>query len=168
MSVNQKLEQIYQQLFNHYGPQRWWPADEPFEVIVGAILTQSTAWINVEKAMAELKKAGVLNPVSLREISIDELGRLIRSSGYYNVKARKLKAFVERLGTYEDSLEKMFATQVRRLTSLLTCSRPLTIRIFRRWITGKSNTVSPSGMFVSNQSANREAVASYFFTILAR
>jgi endonuclease-3 related protein len=112
MSTDNKLVQIYQQLFNRYGPQFWWPADEPFEVIVGAILTQSTAWINVEKAISQLKKARVLNPVSLRELSIDELAKLIRSSGYYNVKARKLKAFVERLGNYNDSLEKLFAPDI--------------------------------------------------------
>ena len=115
MSTNKKLKQIYQQLFNHYGPQFWWPADDPFEVIVGAILTQSTAWTNVEKAILELKKANVLNPVSLRDLPTDSLAQLIRSSGYYNVKARKLKAFVERLGNYNDSIERMFASDIPQL-----------------------------------------------------
>lgn len=115
MSTNRKLEQIYERLLSEYGPQHWWPADKPFEVIVGAILTQSTAWTNVEKAILKLKEAGVLNPVSLREIPIDQLAQLIRSSGYYNAKARKLKAFTDRLGDYNDSLESMFARDILQL-----------------------------------------------------
>ncbi|NQT74764.1 MAG: hypothetical protein HQ553_18655 [Chloroflexi bacterium] len=115
MSTDHSLQQIYQRLFERYGPQYWWPADEPFEVIVGAILTQSTAWTNVEKAILELKKANVLNPVSLRDLPTDSLAQLIRSSGYYNVKARKLKAFVEWLGNYNDSLERMFASDIPQL-----------------------------------------------------
>ena len=119
MSVSDQLNDIYQRLFDRYGPQHWWPADEPFEVIVGAILTQSTAWVNVEKAILNLKKAGALDAVSLRQIPVNELGGLIRSSGYYNVKARKLKAFVEKLGNYDDSLEKMFAPDIPQLRSEL-------------------------------------------------
>jgi len=117
MSASNQLNDIYQCLFDHYGPQRWWPADEPFEVIVGAILTQSTSWVNVEKAIVNLKEAGVLTPVSLRQIPTEELAEIIRPSGYYNVKACKLKAFVERLGDYGDSLEKMFAPDIPQLRS---------------------------------------------------
>jgi endonuclease III related protein len=87
------LLNIYDRLLAHYGPQHWWPAEDPFEVIVGAILTQSTAWSNVEKAIANLKTAGVLTPSELRKIDISDLAKLIYSSGYYNVKASKLKAF---------------------------------------------------------------------------
>jgi len=120
MSVQQNLEQIYQRLFDHYGPQQWWPADEPFEVIVGAILTQSAAWGNVEKAINNLKKVGGLNPDALRQLPVEELANLIYPSGYYNVKAHKLKAFVERLGeSYGDSLQKMFALDVPQLRSEL-------------------------------------------------
>lgn len=119
MPANQKLQQLYQHLFDCYGPQHWWPGDTPFEVIVGAILTQSTAWINVEKAIAKLKEADMLDPVCLRQIPVDDLARLIRSSGYYNVKARKLKAFVERMGEYHDSLEKMFAPDIPQLRAEL-------------------------------------------------
>ncbi len=104
------LREIYGRLLAAYGPQHWWPADEPFEVIVGAILTQSTAWANVEKAIAGLKAAGALNPHSLHDMPVEQLARLIRPSGYYNAKARKLKAFVERLlSGYDGELDKLFA-----------------------------------------------------------
>ncbi len=120
MSIQQNLEQIYQRLFDHYGPQQWWPADEPFEVIVGAILTQSAAWGNVEKAINNLKKVGGLNPDALRQLPVEELANLIYPSGYYNVKAHKLKAFAQRLGeSYGDSLQKMFALDVPQLRSEL-------------------------------------------------
>ena len=120
MSIQQNLEQIYQRLFDHYGPQQWWPADEPFEVIVGAILTQSAAWGNVEKAITNLKKVGGLHPDALRQLPVEELADLIYPSGYYNVKARKLKAFAQRLGeSYGDSLQKMFALDVPQLRSEL-------------------------------------------------
>ena len=119
MPDNRKLEQIYQRLLDCYGPQHWWPGDTPFEMIVGAILTQSTAWVNVEKAITQLKEADVLDPVCLRQIPVDDLARLIRSSGYYNVKARKLKAFVERMGEYNDSLEAMFAPYITQLRNEL-------------------------------------------------
>jgi endonuclease III related protein len=87
------LMAIYQRLLAHYGPQHWWPAEGPFEVIVGAILTQSAAWSNVEKAIASLKAAGVLSPQEIRKIDTRELAALIYSCGYYNVKAAKLKEF---------------------------------------------------------------------------
>ncbi len=112
-STNQALQIIYQKLSARYGPQYWWPAQEPFEVIVGAILTQSAAWGNVEKAIASLKKAGALNPQSLRRLSPPELARLVRSSGYYNAKARKLKSFAQWLGeNYNDSLERLFDNDI--------------------------------------------------------
>ncbi len=82
---------IYQSLLAHYGPQHWWPAEEPFEVMVGAILPQSCAWRNVEKAISALKGAKAMSAASLRRISITELAALIRPCGYYNAKALKLK-----------------------------------------------------------------------------
>jgi endonuclease-3 related protein len=108
--LNQALSYTYHRLFKRFGPQHWWPAQEPFEVIVGAILTQSTAWTNVEKAIANLKAAGKLSPEALRNMPEAELAEIIRSSGYYNVKARKLKAFVNWFGEqYGDSLNKLFS-----------------------------------------------------------
>ena len=119
MSTGEKLQAIYRRLIDCYGPQHWWPADEPFEVIVGAILTQSTAWVNVEKAIGNLKQAGVLDRDSLYRISIEELAELIRPSGYYNMKARKVKAFVERLYEYGGSLEQMFTPDIPYLRAEL-------------------------------------------------
>jgi endonuclease III related protein len=114
------LADIYKRLLKAYGSQYWWPAEEPFEVIVGAILTQSAAWTNVEKAISNLKKANALSPASLREIQETELARLIYPSGYYNAKARKLKAFAIWLGTeYTDSLEKLFKTSTGSLREQL-------------------------------------------------
>ncbi len=115
MPESYRLLEIYNRLFQAYGPQHWWPGDTPFEVIIGAILTQSTAWVNVEKAIANLKKAGRLDPAALRQISADELAELIRPSGYYNVKSLKLKAFIDRLKDYGDSLEAMFCSSVPEL-----------------------------------------------------
>jgi endonuclease III related protein len=114
--LNRVLSDIYRNLLAPFGPQRWWPADEPFEVIVGAILTQSTAWTNVEKAVTNLKSAGKLSPKGLRLLPEGELAALIYSSGYHNVKAQKLKAFVNWFGEkYSDNLNKMFAAETALL-----------------------------------------------------
>ncbi len=84
---------IYQRLSEHFGPRNWWPADTAFEVMVGAILTQNTAWINVVKAMDSLKAADCLSAESIDTLPQDTLARLIRPSGYYNMKAKRLKAY---------------------------------------------------------------------------
>lgn len=88
------LETIYKKLFERFGPQSWWPAETKFEVIIGAILTQNTNWGNVEKALVNLKQARVLNPFALRQISISKLARLIKPSGTFNIKAKRLKNFI--------------------------------------------------------------------------
>ena len=93
--MRQRLLDIYECLFATYGPQGWWPGDSPFEVIVGAILTQNTAWVNVEKAIANLRAAHALTPAGLLALPAQELAPLIRPAGYFNTKARKLRAFVE-------------------------------------------------------------------------
>ena len=113
---------IYNLLYAKHGPQHWWPADNPFEVCVGAILTQSAAWVNVEKAIANLKQADALTPAALRNIATDELAGLLYSCGYYNAKAKKLKAFVEHLAQhYDDDLDKMFDQPIDTLrTELLS------------------------------------------------
>ncbi len=87
--------QIYQRLHDHYGEQDWWPADGPFEVMVGAILTQNTNWSNVEKALTRLRERDLLNPDALCQVPRDELAETIRSSGYYNQKARRLAEFAD-------------------------------------------------------------------------
>jgi len=121
MSLSVQLLEIYKRLFQTYGPQHWWPADDPFEVCIGAILTQSTAWVNVEKAITNLKEAGALDPVTVRDMPFDRLAGLIRPSGYYNAKARKLRAFANRLKDYSDSLDALFDADVSQLrTELLS------------------------------------------------
>ena len=107
--VSQTLLDIYHRLMARYGPQYWWPAQEPFEIIVGAILTQSAAWRNVEKAIANLKAAKVLSPEALRRLSLSEVAALIYPCGYYNAKALKLKSLASWLGKYyEDNLNNLF------------------------------------------------------------
>jgi len=96
------LVEVYRRLLHTYGPQGWWPGDSPFEIIVGAILTQATAWTNVEKAINNLKAEEILSPESLRNTPTDELAQLIRPSGYFNVKAHRLKAFIHHLWDAHD------------------------------------------------------------------
>lgn len=88
------LPGVYQTLRAAHGPQHWWPGETPYEVIVGAILTQNTAWVNVEKALARLKEAKALTPDAMRSMSRSRLASLIRSAGYHNVKADRLKHFL--------------------------------------------------------------------------
>ena len=119
-SISQALLNIYHRLIDCYGPQHWWPAQEPFEVIVGAILTQSAAWGNVEKAIANLKSAGALSPKALRQLSLSELASLIHPCGYYNAKALKLKSFAHWFGEYyNDSLSQLFASNIDYLRQQL-------------------------------------------------
>ena len=109
---NQTIADIYRCLFTCFGPQHWWPGETPFEVMVGAILTQSASWHNVEIAINSLKQAEALSPKALREIPLADLAGYIHSSGYYNAKAKKLKAMVKWLGGYEDDLERAFAGEL--------------------------------------------------------
>lgn len=87
-----RLERLLRELSEGFGPQTWWPAETPFEVIVGAVLTQNTAWTNVERALAGLRALGPLTPARLLAAGDAELAAAIRPSGYFNAKARKLKA----------------------------------------------------------------------------
>ena len=90
-----KLTELYDRLLDAYGPQHWWPAESAFEVIVGAVLTQNTSWKNVEKAIARLKATGNLDLDHIVALSQDDLAGLIRSSGFFNVKAKRLKNLCE-------------------------------------------------------------------------
>ncbi|NOX59177.1 MAG: endonuclease III domain-containing protein [Planctomycetes bacterium] len=96
------LMRIYKTLFDAYGPQHWWPADHPEEVVIGAILTQNTAWTNVEKAIQELKRAGCLGFRKIDATSIEDLMQWIRPAGTYRQKAEYLKAFARWLITEHD------------------------------------------------------------------
>lgn len=89
------LLSVYERLFAHFGPRDWWPADSPYEVIVGAILTQSAAWSNVEKAIQKLKEEDMLSQDALLSVPEKKLASVIRSAGYHNAKAKKLKAFAK-------------------------------------------------------------------------
>jgi endonuclease-3 related protein len=94
------LMNIYRRLYQAYGPRHWWPGETSFEVMVGAILTQNTSWKNVEKAIQRLKMNRVLNPEGIYYLKKSQLAPLIRSSGYYRIKADRLKSFVDFL--YEE------------------------------------------------------------------
>ena len=110
------LHEYYQTLFAAWGCQHWWPAQSRFEVIVGAYLTQNTSWTNVEKALASLRKAGLLSIDGIRRTSQPNLAKLIRSSGYFRQKAQRLKTFVRFLDAeYGGSLARMFARPTAEL-----------------------------------------------------
>ncbi|MFA5309294.1 MAG: endonuclease [Dehalococcoidales bacterium] len=110
------LREIYRRLYARYGPQHWWPAQTPFEVMAGAVLTQSAAWSNVEKAIKNLEGAGKLAAAALRQIPEKELAGLIYSCGYYNTKARKLKALAGWLGEQcGDDLDRLFTEDTASL-----------------------------------------------------
>lgn len=114
-TLSDNLKDVYSRLLAAYGPQHWWPADGRFEVMVGAILTQSTAWTNVAKAIRNLKAANSLSPEALRRLSLDELAALIRPSGYYAAKSLKLKALAAWVGEHNDDLVETFAGDTEQL-----------------------------------------------------
>lgn len=89
------LQEVYKRLFRHYGPLHWWPGETPFEVMVGAVLTQNTAWSNVEKAIANLKKHKLLSPHKLYRLKPSRLAALIRPAGYFRVKTKRLRNFLK-------------------------------------------------------------------------
>jgi endonuclease-3 related protein len=116
----QDLDELYRTLLKNYGPQHWWPADGPFEVMVGAVLTQATAWQNAASAMSSLKSSGCLSPSKIRELPPEQLAGLIRSSGYYNTKARKLKALADWLdANCRDDIRQLAARQMQELRQSL-------------------------------------------------
>lgn len=97
---------VYERLSAHYGPQNWWPADSPFEILVGAILTQNTNWENVTLAIANLKEADCLNFTTLQAMPVETLAEYIRPSGYYKIKAGRLKNLLQMIeDKYEGELQ---------------------------------------------------------------
>jgi endonuclease III related protein len=115
-----EIIRYYAALHSRWGPQNWWPAQSRLEVIVGAYLTQNTNWGNVEKAMANLRQAGLLGVKGLREVSLRRLQQLVRPSGYFRQKARKLKTFIRFLDKkYGGSLDRLFAQPTGTLRSEL-------------------------------------------------
>ncbi len=106
--MKKKLRDIFSRLYSVFGPQHWWPGDSAFEVIIGAILTQNTSWGNVEKAIAEIKKKKCLDHRSLSKLTHNKLAGLIKSAGYYNVKAFRLKNFL-------DFFRREYSADIRRM-----------------------------------------------------
>jgi endonuclease III related protein len=114
------LDEYFNSLFTALGPQHWWPGETPFEVIVGAILTQNTSWKNVEQAIANLRTEGLLSVAGVEQVNPRHLAKLLRPSGYFRQKARKLKAFAAFLRKeYDGSLRRMFATPTLQLREKL-------------------------------------------------
>lgn len=106
--MNAILDSIYKKLYHSFGPQYWWPAKTRFEVMVGAILTQNTSWSNAEKAINNLKKHKLLKPKELHKLPQKKLSNLIVPAGYYNIKAKRLKEFLNFLfKNYKGNLKKM-------------------------------------------------------------
>jgi endonuclease III related protein len=115
-SNENQIQRYYGVLYRAWGAQHWWPAETRFEVIVGAYLTQNTAWTNVEQALGNLRKAQVLNIAGIRTVKSARLQRLIRPSGYFRQKALRLKTFVAFLDhRYEGSLDKLFSQPTKKL-----------------------------------------------------
>lgn len=110
------LMDIYNRLLHAYGPQGWWPAESRFEMIAGAILTQAAAWRNVERALDNLRSAGIDEWSEVHALPVDTLAELVRPSGYFNTKARKLKAFAAHVcADYDGDLDRMFAADTATL-----------------------------------------------------
>jgi len=115
-STDNKLMCFYEALLDHFGPQHWWPGQSPFEVMVGAVLTQNTNWSNVEKAIKNLKNAQALTPERINNLTHEELAQLIRPAGYFNIKAKRLKNFIRWFcSDYNASIESLRELSVDRL-----------------------------------------------------
>jgi endonuclease III related protein len=117
-STGQRLLTIFNVLLNQLGKRHWWPGDSPLEVAIGAILTQNTSWKNVERAMERLKEAGLVDALKIVAAGVDHLGGVIRPAGFFNIKAKRLKAFAQYLSDgYGGSMERLkegHAEQLRR------------------------------------------------------
>jgi endonuclease III related protein len=110
------LNEVYRRLFDAFGPQHWWPGERPFEMMLGAILTQSTSWKNVLRAIHNLRESDLLEPHALYAVPLSELEELIRPAGYFRVKARRLRSFLEFfVERYGGSPEAMFRTSLTEL-----------------------------------------------------
>ena len=115
-----QLRRAYKLMRARFGHQHWWPGETAFEVCVGAILTQNTAWTNVERAMANLKTARVLEPKKLFALPESKLAKLIRPAGYFNVKARRLRSFLKVLvGGCDGDLRRLFAGETSTVRACL-------------------------------------------------
>lgn len=108
MRTTALLTELYDKMLQRFGPQHWWPGETPFEVMVGAILTQNTNWGNVEKAIANLKTKNVLDARKMLQLAPEVLAELIRPAGYFNVKTQRLRNFLSYfIETYDADVERM-------------------------------------------------------------
>ena len=115
-----QLNDFYQAMYDAYGQQHWWPGETPFEVMVGAVLTQNTAWGNVEKAITNLKHADMLDPHKIAATQHEQLAELIRPSGYFNIKAKRLKSLVQWfIDTCDGDPERLYAISTETLRESL-------------------------------------------------
>ena len=122
MATSLIINSAFKRMHKAFGPQDWWPGDSPLEIMVGAVLTQNTNWANVEKAIINLKKNKVLSLKALKKININKLAGLIRPSGYYNIKAKRLKNLISFIfSEYKGSLKKMFSESDEELKKKLLC-----------------------------------------------
>lgn len=114
------LKKMYIRLFAKYGPQSWWPAQSRFEITIGAVLTQNTNWTNVTKAIANLRRENLLTPSALKSIPLKNLSQWIKPAGYFNVKAKRLKNFVDFLfKEYDGRLDRMAEVPLEELRKKL-------------------------------------------------
>lgn len=114
--IDNEFSAIYKKLYAYFGPQHWWPGDTPFEVMVGAILTQGTNWGNVEKAINNLKARKVLSPHRIYRLPVKVLASLITSAGYYNIKAKRLKEFLNFFfKTYRADIKRISSGNIKDL-----------------------------------------------------
>ena len=110
------LQKVYQRLLEAFGPQKWWPGDTHFEIMVGAILVQNTNWQNVQRAIGNLREADLLDPHALYDVHQEDLEELIRPAGYFRVKAKRLRSLLKFLvERYDGSIEAMFRTPLAEL-----------------------------------------------------
>ncbi len=118
--ISETLTEIYELLFERFGPQHWWPGETQFEIMIGAILTQNTSWANVEKAITNLKAADCMTTEKFHSLEVPQLAELIRPAGYYNLKAARLKNFLDWLfDDYGGDLENIERLDTSRLRSEL-------------------------------------------------
>lgn len=124
MSLKRSLERMYDLMAAHYGPTHWWPGDSPFEIAVGAVLTQNTAWGNVERAIANLKRDKLLRPRAILRCPLDMLEQALTPSGYFRVKAERLRSFCDFLVTrHRGSIKRMAKAPLEQLRPQLLAVR---------------------------------------------
>ena len=190
--MRKQITKLYDDLNAEYGDLHWWPAETPFEIIIGAILGQATAWRNAAKAINNLKAANVLDPEAMSKLSQDELETLILPSGYYRAKAKKVRAFLTHLQAHHNNqLNSLFDQKLPTLREellsiygigeetadtilLYAAKKPsfvvdtYTYRLFERlgWFTGKFHYGRLRGIFMENLPHDRQMFNQYHALIV--